>query len=341
MIGDLFTRWAGEASAHAGQVDLLVLGFTLLVAALSLPVFVLMVVFALRYRRGRAVNRRHPINRNVWIEVSWAIIPFILIVMFFVWATSLYVDIYHPPDDAIEIQVEAKQWMWKFQHPGGQREIDELHVPAGEPVRLTMASQDVIHSLYVPALRLKRDVVPGRYVSMWFTADRPGDYVMTCAEFCGTNHSTMGGRLVVMAPADYARWLAEADVDRSLAAQGAALFRSAGCSGCHGASATVHAPPWPGFMAGRCRWMTALWSPPTISISATAFCCRTRRSPPAIRGSCRPSATFWTKPRCCGSSPISNRSPMIRHPASRPPTTTRRRAAPWSRADDRQDHDHR
>ncbi|MEN2976508.1 cytochrome c oxidase subunit II (plasmid) [Tistrella bauzanensis] len=246
MIGDLFTRWAGEASAHAGQVDLLVLGFTLLVAALSLPVFVLMVVFALRYRRGRAANRRHPINRNVWIEVSWAIIPFVLIVVFFVWATSLYVDIYHPPDDAIDIQVEAKQWMWKFQHPGGQREIDELHVPAGQPVRLTMASQDVIHSLYVPALRLKRDVVPGRYVSMWFTADKPGDYVMTCAEFCGTDHSTMGGRLVVMAPADYARWLAETDVDRSLAAQGAALFRRAGCSGCHGAAATVHAPPLAG-----------------------------------------------------------------------------------------------
>jgi cytochrome c oxidase subunit 2 len=132
--------------------------------------------------------------------------------------------------------------MWKFRHPEGQGEINELHVPAGEPVRLVMASQDVVHSLFVPALRLKQDVVPGRYTSMWFTADMPGTYRLACAEFCGADHSGMGGSVVVMEPADYARWLEETGTDRSLAAEGAVLFRQRGCSGCHGPASTVHAP---------------------------------------------------------------------------------------------------
>ncbi|KYO50566.1 cytochrome c oxidase subunit II [Tistrella mobilis] len=238
--------WITEASAHAAEIDRLALAFSLLIAALSVPVFLLLVVFAIRYRRGRKVDRRHAPDRNVWLETSWALIPFLLILIFYVWSTSSYIDLYEPPDDALEINLVAKQWMWKVQHPGGQREIDELHVPAGTPVRLNMASQDVIHSLYVPALRLKRDVVPGRYTSLWFTADRPGTYRLTCAEFCGTDHSTMGGRLVVMRPADYARWLAQSDLDPSLAEQGAQLFRTLGCSGCHGPGSTVHAPPLDG-----------------------------------------------------------------------------------------------
>lgn len=234
--------WAGEASHHAQSVDHLMEAFALLSVMLSAPVFVLMAWFAVKYRRGKTANRKHAVNRNVVLEVSWAAIPFVLILGFYVWATQLFIELYHPPGNALEIDVVAKQWMWKFQHPGGQREIDELHVPAGQPVKLVMASQDVIHSLYVPALRLKQDVVPGRYTTMWFTADKPGRYALTCAEFCGANHSVMGGDLVVMAAADYAKWLDSANVDMSLADAGKALFRSRGCSGCHGPSATVHAP---------------------------------------------------------------------------------------------------
>ncbi|MCL4767678.1 MAG: cytochrome c oxidase subunit II [Hyphomicrobiaceae bacterium] len=239
---DGLSAWASEISAHAAEVDLLAMSFFLLVLSLSAPVFILMAVFAVRYRRGKPADRVHPIDRNVWLEVSWAIIPFALAIAFYIWATRLYANLYELPADALEIGVVAKQWMWKFQHPGGQREIDELHVPAGQPVVLTMASQDVIHSLYIPGLRLKRDVVPGRYTRMWFTADKPGVYRLTCAEFCGADHSMMGGRFVVMQQADYALWLEQTEVDASLAVQGAVLFRTYGCSGCHSPGATVHAP---------------------------------------------------------------------------------------------------
>jgi len=241
-MSDFVTLWPGQASAYSGEVDLLIGAFTVLILLLSAPVFILIVVFATKYRRGKPANRRHAPNRNVWLEVSWTLVPFLLLIGFYIWSTDLFVRLYHPPAGALEIDVVAKQWMWKFKHPEGQGEIDELHVPSGEPVRLVMASQDVVHSLFVPALRLKQDVVPGRYTSMWFTADKPGTYRLACAEFCGMDHSVMGGSIVVMAPADYARWLEEAGTDGTLAAEGAALFRSRGCSGCHGPSATVHAP---------------------------------------------------------------------------------------------------
>jgi cytochrome c oxidase subunit 2 len=241
-MSDFIALWPGQASAYGAEVDTLIAGFTVLIVLLSAPVFVLIVVFAFKYRRGKPADRSHPVNRNVWLETSWAVVPFLLTLVFYVWAARLFFDIHHPPDGALEIAVVAKQWMWKFQHPGGQREIDELHLPAGEPVRLRMASQDVIHSLFVPALRLKQDVVPGRYTTMWFRADRPGTYRIACAEFCGTDHSTMGGSLVVLTPSDYAQWLERSDVDPTPVAEGRALFRSRGCSGCHGPAATVHAP---------------------------------------------------------------------------------------------------
>lgn len=237
-----FPLWPAQASAYSGEIDRLLIAFTVLIVALSAPVFVLLIVFAVKYRRGRAANRRHPVNQRVGLEISWALIPFVLLLVFYVWSTRLYFDLHHPPVDALEIQVVAKQWMWKFQHPGGQREIDELHVPANRAILLTMASQDVIHSLFIPALRLKQDVVPGRYTTLWFTADAPGSYALRCSQFCGVDHAVMGGRLVVQKPGDYVHWLEQADVDKSLAEQGAALFRSRGCSGCHGAASTVKAP---------------------------------------------------------------------------------------------------
>lgn len=234
--------WPGQASAYAASVDRLILAFTVLIVALAAPVVVLIVVFAVKYRRGREADRAHPAERNVWLETSWSLVPFLLILGFYVWSTRLYFDLHQPPANALAVDVVAKQWMWKFQHPGGQGEIDELHVPAGEPVRLDMISQDVIHSLYVPALRIKQDVLPGRYTSLWFDADKPGIYRLTCTEFCGTDHSVMGGSLVVMSPADYAAWLERFSTDRTLAAEGSVLFRSLGCAGCHEPASTRRAP---------------------------------------------------------------------------------------------------
>jgi cytochrome c oxidase subunit 2 len=241
-----FPLWPATASSYAHQVDILLLFLWLLAAALSAPVVVALGAFTLRYRRGRDVDRTHRPDRNVGLEVSWALIPFLLTLVFFTWAAKLYFDQSRPPPGALEISVLAKQWMWKFQHPGGQREIDELHVPANRPIKLTMISEDVIHSLFFPALRIKQDVLPARYTILWFDADRPGVYKLLCAEFCGTSHSEMGGRIIVMEPAAYEQWLERTPSDLSLAASGAALFRSLGCSGCHVSSPAVHAPPLEG-----------------------------------------------------------------------------------------------
>jgi len=234
--------WPVQASAHAGEVDLLIGSFGALVFALSAPVFLLLVVFAVRYRHGRRADRTHKLDRNIWLEVSWSIIPFLLIIGFFVWSTFLFSQLRRPPADSFVINVVGKQWMWKFQHPSGAREIDELHVPVGTPVRLIMTSQDVIHSLYIPALRIKQDVLPGRYTSMWFEATRPGVYPLRCAEYCGAEHSRMIGRFVALSQADYSEWLETTDASRDLAAQGETLFRRFGCSGCHTPGSSVHAP---------------------------------------------------------------------------------------------------
>jgi cytochrome c oxidase subunit 2 len=241
-VSGLFHLAPPEASQHAASVDHLFLGFSALVFLLTAPVFVLLVVYAVVYRRGSPANRERAPTRSTLLETSWAAIPFVLALGFFGWASFLFFDAGRPPADALTINVVGKQWMWKFEHPGGQREIDDLHVPAGRPVRLLMTSQDVIHSLYLPALRLKQDAVPGRYTTLWFTADKPGVYALRCAEFCGFDHSVMGGRFVVMRPQDYARWLSQAGTDGSLAAQGFRLFREHGCSGCHGANSSRRAP---------------------------------------------------------------------------------------------------
>ena len=186
--------WPAQLSQHAQQVDWVVLSFTVLLVFLVLPVFAAMIYFAVKYRRGSMADRSPSASRNVWLETSWSVIPFLLAAVFFAWAASLYYDLFHPPADSLGINVVAKQWMWKFEHPGGQREINTLHVPVGTPVELTMISQDVIHSLFFPALRIKQDVLPGRYTRLWFNADtRRRVSTFICAEYCGTDHSRMGG----------------------------------------------------------------------------------------------------------------------------------------------------
>jgi cytochrome c oxidase subunit 2 len=231
-----------RASAYAGEVDWLFAGLLAVTGAVLALVFGLMLVFCVRYRSGSRIARP-PVGGKSWRwEVTWTTLTFLVFLGLFAWGADLYLREHHPPADAVDIMVVAKQWMWKAEHPGGQREIDQLHVAAGQPVRLVMTSQDVIHSFFVPAFRIKQDVLPGRYETLWFTPTRAGEYRLFCAEYCGTDHAAMGGSIVVMEPAAFAAWLSQAGTDGSLAAQGEALFRRYGCSGCHGGHGTVRAP---------------------------------------------------------------------------------------------------
>ena len=166
------------------------------------------------------------------LEITWSIIPFFVMLTFFIWGAVLFFQERTPPANATEVYVVAKQWMWKIEHMEGQREINELHVPTGQNVKLIMTSQDVIHSFYVPAFRIKQDVLPGRYTTLWFKATVPGRYHLFCAEYCGTMHSGMGGDIVVMEPQEYAQWMA-VGATAPLQDTGKELFASLGCSTCH------------------------------------------------------------------------------------------------------------
>ena len=234
--------WPAAASRAAAHVDYLISAFTLVTLLLTVPIFLAITWFALAYRANRRVERGNPSDRNVVIEMSWMLIPFFLTLGFFAWGAQLFDVSRHPPANAMVIQAIGRQWMWKFQHPGGQGEINDLHVPTGQAVVINMISQDVIHSLYLPAFRVQMETLPGRYTQVWFTADRPGAYRLYCSEYCGTDHSVMDGEIYVMKPGDYEHWLNSAGASQSLAASGKKLFASYGCSGCHGGASTVRAP---------------------------------------------------------------------------------------------------
>ena len=242
MKGPIASLWPVAASANATQADHIIISFTLLTLVLTGPIFIAITYFAFRYRRGRVVNRANTESRSVAIELSWMIIPFVLSLIFFYWAAQLFDTNVNPPGGAMQVDAVAKQWMWKFQHQGGQAEINDLHVPLGQPILIRMISQDVIHGLYIPALRVQMETLPGRYTQLWFDADRAGKYHLFCSEYCGTDHSVMGGDLYVMKPADYAAWLADQHNSISLAAAGKTLFASYGCTGCHAGHSTVRAP---------------------------------------------------------------------------------------------------
>ncbi len=234
--------WPVAASAYAREVNLL-FGSLLVIGVLTTGLVVfLLAFFANKYRHGSKAERNAPPKKTWRWEVGWTTASLLIFVGLAVWGAETFVQLYRPPSDALQIFIVGKQWMWKAQHPGGQREINELHVPAGQDVRLVMASQDVIHSFYIPALRMKQDVVPGRYETMWFRADKVGRYHLFCSEYCGTDHAHMGGWLTVMNPRDFADWLSSQRGEASLASEGQELFRRYGCSGCHGAGSTVRAP---------------------------------------------------------------------------------------------------
>ena len=227
-----FPLWPVRASTTAGSVDALFIFLLTLSGVMCVGIFTMIAVFAIRYRRG-AGNRAEPIEGSNALELTWTFIPFGIFLFIFTWATYIYFQERTPPRDSTEVYTVAKQWMWKFQHIEGQREINELHVPVGRDVRIIMTSQDVIHSFYVPAFRIKQDVLPGRYTTAWFRATKPGTYHLFCAEYCGTMHSGMVGDVVVMEPAQYQTWLSGGAAAGSLADTGQGLFASLGCATCH------------------------------------------------------------------------------------------------------------
>jgi cytochrome c oxidase subunit 2 len=240
------TPLLGEASSVAGQVDRLLLMMLLLSGLIVVGVTGTLVWFAVKYRRGSPADRSVDVRRSIGIELTWTLLPLAIFLGLFVWSIDLFARMETPPPGAAPVYVIARQWMWKVQHPEGQREINQLHVPLGVPVRLLLSSEDVIHSFYVPAFRLKQDVLPQRYTQLWFQATAAGEYHLFCSELCGTDHARMGGKVIVMRPADYARWLEDHRPQQGLAVRGAAVFREYGCSGCHEPGGTVHAPPLEG-----------------------------------------------------------------------------------------------
>ena len=236
-----FALFPPEASKIAPQMDALYF-FMVLVSLVGLTIVVLLIVsFSLLYSK-----KRHPvavqIEGSTLLEATWTIIPLGLFLVMFVWGALLYFRIYTPPANAMNIYIVGKQWMWKAEHPGGQHEINSLHVPTGQAVQLTLISQDVFHSFSIPAFRVKREAIPGRYTTVWFEATTPGTYHLFCTQYCGTNHSQMIGDIVVMTPDDFRIWLAGSTSGNSLAQDGERLFASLSCNACHNPRADSRGP---------------------------------------------------------------------------------------------------
>ncbi len=238
MVDQGFSLFPVRASSMAGEVDALLFFLLAISAVMTLGIATAIVYLAFKYRRGSKANRQRSGHGSMLLEVTWIVIPLILSMGMFAWGASVYFRMFDMPQGAMEVHVVGKQWMWKFQHPDGRREINELHVPLGQPVRLNMISQDVIHSMYVPGFRVKHDVLPGRYTSLWFEATRLGAYHLFCAEYCGTQHSLMKGRVVVLEPADYQAWLAGNKPGQTPVQGGATLFEELRRATCHRAAGT-------------------------------------------------------------------------------------------------------
>jgi cytochrome c oxidase subunit 2 len=222
-----------QASTFAPHVDALYAYLLAITAFFTLGITAVIIFFAVKYRRRQANELPRPIAGSMVLELTWTIIPLLIAMTIFVWGASIFFKASRAPQQAMEVYVVGKQWMWKFQHQTGQREINELHVPVGARVKLTMTTEDVIHSFYVPAFRIKQDVVPGRYLQTWFEATKAGKYYLFCTEYCGTNHSGMTGYVYVMEPAAYQQWLAGGTGTESAASQGQKLFQERGCASCH------------------------------------------------------------------------------------------------------------
>ncbi|HUJ31866.1 MAG TPA: cytochrome c oxidase subunit II [Candidatus Acidoferrum sp.] len=230
------------ASTIAENVDRLHFTLTAITLFFTVVIFLCIFFFMIKYRRQSDDDQPEQIEGSLPLELTWTIIPAVICVGLFIWSSALYVRNSRPPAASTEIFVIGKQWMWHVQHPEGPREIDEMHVPVNEPIKLTMTSQDVIHDFYIPAFRVKKDVLPGRYTSLWFQATKVGTYHLFCAQYCGAEHSEMIGWVYVMTPTDYAAWLAGAAKTESMASAGERLFTQLGCGSCHATDNTGRAP---------------------------------------------------------------------------------------------------
>lgn len=244
------------ASTYANHVDAIAFTWLIFSAFLIFLVFGMLTGFSTRFLSlftGKKIaTQKIPHKLENRMEWSWTLALIFISFAVGIWADWVYFRMHVPPPNAAEVYVVAKQWMWKIQHADGTREINELHVPLDTPIKLVMSSADVIHSFYVPAFRMKQDVVPGRYTYIWFTANVPGEYRLFCAEYCGTSHATMNGKVIVMKPADFANWQSShvsaypTLAGTNLASRGRSLFTNLGCISCHARGAPVLAPPLEG-----------------------------------------------------------------------------------------------
>ena len=231
--------WSGtplfpeRASTIAGRVDALYFFLLAVSTFFSLLIAGLIVYYAVKYRRRSPDAVGTVVHGGIVLEIAWTVIPFIISMVIFVWGASVFFAMSRPPDETLNVYVVGKQWMWKFQHLDGEREINELHVPVGRAVKLIMTSEDVIHDVFVPAFRVKADVLPGRYTTIWFQPTRPGRYHLFCAEYCGTRHSGMIGEVIVMEANEYQEWLSGGAPEGSLASAGEKAFADLACNNCH------------------------------------------------------------------------------------------------------------
>jgi cytochrome c oxidase subunit II len=239
---DKFHLFPPQASTSAHEVDTLFFALTLISLFFIAVIFLPIAFFCIKYRRGSPADRSNPSTRSDIVELGWTTLPMLMGLALFAWGALDYFRIEQRPANALDVDVVGKQWMWKVQHAEGKREINELHIPVDRTVALTLISQDVIHSFFVPAFRVKQDVVPGKYTSEWFKPTRPGEYHIFCSQYCGTQHAQMIGRVVVMQPRAYENWLKTGQQTESILRTGERLFHDRGCSGCHALNSRFHAP---------------------------------------------------------------------------------------------------
>jgi cytochrome c oxidase subunit II len=238
-----FPLFPAQASTIAWQVDALYGFLVLLTVVFCILVFGMVTIFAIKYRRRSDDEQPEQNHGNLALELSWTIIPLFIALFVFLLGADVFFRLQRAPADPLEIYAVGKQWMWKIQHESGKREINTLHVPKGQPVRLTMTSEDVLHDFFIPAFRVKNDVIPGRYTTLWFEATQLGEFHIFCAEYCGTQHSGMIGKVIVMDPTDYHDWLMGASAsDESMVEAGQRQFQTLGCETCHKSTSSGRGP---------------------------------------------------------------------------------------------------
>lgn len=259
-----------QASSHAASVDWIYFALSAVTVVFTVGIALAIVVLAVKYRRQRPDQVGEDVHESHLVELTWTVIPLILCLGLFYWGTKVYLEHLPVPEDAMEISVVGKQWMWKFQHPGGRREINDLHLPLGRKIHLRMISQDVIHSVFIPAFRAKQDVLPMYYTSMWFEPTRIGEFHLHCTEYCGKDHSVMGGKVYVMEPSEYEHWLnsgtgmdaapalpmvgsapATGAGTNAAALRGKALYQSLACASCHLPDGKGQGPAYAGLYGSR------------------------------------------------------------------------------------------